>query len=178
MHWFEWLLNWNLNMHACMKCVPPYVQQASNHSHNVTPKALFLSEPIYTKLILMLIVLFIDLCYISVDSFFLIFICWIMGPSFLLYDSCSFSDVYTLSNGSKTAPIEPVSLLFFTNFSPNHVLSVHGRSGRSTLIINPNKISFHVQTRYIFKHEIFFYNILLQQFFSSFYVSLIHDHCF
>ena len=123
MHWFELLLNSNLNMHACMKGVPPYVQQPSNHSHNVTPKALFLSEPIYTKLILMLIVLFIDLCYISVDSFFFCFLSVELWALHFCYRIRAASRAYTPANRSKRCISNPRARYFSRTF-PQSVRSL------------------------------------------------------
>ena len=109
-------------MHACMKCVPPYVQQASNHSHNVTPKALFLSEPIYTKLILMLLVLFIDLCYISVDCFFY-FLSVELWALHFCYRIRAASRAYTPANRSKRCISNPRARYFSRTF-PQSICSL------------------------------------------------------
>ena len=109
--------------YGCMQGVPPYVQQASNHSHNVTPKALFLSEPIYTKLILMLIVLFIDLCYISVDSFFY-FLSVELWALHFCYRIRAASRAYTPANRSKRCISNPRARYFSWTFPQ----SVHSSS--------------------------------------------------
>ena len=115
-----------------MKCVPPYVQQASNHSHNVTPKALFLSEPIYTKLILMLIVLFIDLCYTSIDIFFSVFYLLNYGPFIFATGSVQLLGRIHPLTGPKGAYRTHEPVIFLGLFHNPSVVR-RGRTGRSVL---------------------------------------------